>query len=53
MSFSPIFQYKLASSQKVRFKNPGGGMGFAPKVIKILSILDPRGTKGSKKAIKS
>jgi len=50
-SFFPIFPNKLGSSQKVQ--KPRGAMVFANEVIKILSNLDPKGAKGSEKAIKS
>ena len=52
-SHFPLFSnINWLQAKKWGSKTPGG-MVFAPKVIKILSILDPRGTKGSKKAIKS
>ena len=51
-SFSPIFQYKLASSRKVRSKNPGG-MVFAWKAIQKLLDMNARDPNGARNALNS
>ena len=49
-SHFPLFSnINWLQAKKWGSKTPEGGMVFTPKVIKILSILDLRGTKGSKK----
>ena len=40
------------NSRKLTYKDPGGGMDFAWKVIKNLLDMDPRGLKKAKKAFK-
>ena len=51
-SFYKSFLMFFSKSQNMPFKDPGGGMNFAWKVIKNLLDTDPRGLKEAKKTFK-